>query len=468
MNEASSIAPSEITPVSAYLGRRAFMNAGIAAASVITTGWIYRRLNRTGSAVVDTPAIADLAAAPTGEAGLASGFRVDDPMTPLQMVSNYNNFYEFTTDKEGVAAAAAGFVSKPWQVAVEGMVHRPRVFDIDDLMKAFPREERVYRMRCVEGWSMVIPWSGFPLAKLLERVEPMGGAGTWRSRRCIDPARMPGQRADVLPWPYVEGLRLDEAMHPLTLLAVGLYGRRVARPERRAASAGGALEVRLQGDQVNREDHVSERACPRRPGTRAPRRVRLLRQRQSRSRSSPMESGNRAADRRIRSSADVDVQRLWPAGGPSLCGHGLASQLLKTGGTDEGHAIRQVYVLAQLRRPGGLAGLGRLPGPARRQPGQFRDPHDRAAFSHLPGASTLVVTPASRITGWSWLGQFRRVHGTVRLLSRGPAFFDLLWLRPRGECSRHTIRDRQASLPDGGNGRPGADGATGGHVDRSA
>ena len=138
------------------------------------------------------PALAGLQASPDGPAGIASGFRVDEPMTPLRSVSNYNNFYEFTTNKESVAAAAAGFVSKPWQVAVEGMVHKPRVFDLDELMKSIPLEERVYRMRCVEGWSMVIPWSGFPLAKLLERVEPMGGVEYVAFETLLDPERMPG------------------------------------------------------------------------------------------------------------------------------------------------------------------------------------------------------------------------------------------------------------------------------------
>jgi methionine sulfoxide reductase catalytic subunit len=221
----NQIPSSEITPLSVYLNRRAFMKAGIAAASLVTTGWVYRRLNRTSSAEVETPALAGLRASPEAPSGIASGFRVDEPMTPLRSVSNYNNFYEFTTNKESVAAAAAGFVSKPWQVAVGGMVHKPSVFDLDELMKAIPLEERVYRMRCVEGWSMVIPWSGFPLAKLLERVEPMGGVDYVAFETLHDPERMPGQKADVLRWPYIEGLRMDEAMHPLTLLAVGLYGR---------------------------------------------------------------------------------------------------------------------------------------------------------------------------------------------------------------------------------------------------
>ena len=216
---------SEITPLSVYRNRRAFMKAGIAAASVVTTGWIYRRLNRPGSAEVDTPALAGLQSSLEGPANIASGFLVDEPMTPLRSISNYNNFYEFTTNKENVAVAAAGFVSKPWQVAVEGMAHKPKVFDLDELMKSIPLEERVYRMRCVEGWSMVIPWSGFPLAKLLKRAEPMGGVEYVAFETLLDPVRMPGQKGDVLRWPYIEGLRMDEAMHPLTLLAVGLYGR---------------------------------------------------------------------------------------------------------------------------------------------------------------------------------------------------------------------------------------------------
>jgi sulfoxide reductase catalytic subunit YedY len=146
-------------------------------------------------------------------------------MTPLERVGNYNNYYEFTTDKEGVAAAAVGFVARPWTVTVEGMVHKPKVFDLDEVLRLGPLEERVYRMRCVEGWSMVIPWDGLPLSRLLDRVEPMGGASYVAFQTLLDPARMPGQRGTVLQWPYVEGLRLDEAMHPLTLLAVGLYGR---------------------------------------------------------------------------------------------------------------------------------------------------------------------------------------------------------------------------------------------------
>ncbi|MDX1948573.1 MAG: protein-methionine-sulfoxide reductase catalytic subunit MsrP, partial [Pirellulaceae bacterium] len=138
-----------------------------------------------------------------------------------------NNFYEFTTNKEMVAAKAMNFSPKPWQVSVEGLVHRPRTFDLDDLFKISPLEERVYRMRCVEAWSMVIPWIGFPLGRLLDKVEPLGNARYVAFETLLDAGRFPGQNKMVLRWPYVEGLRLDEARHPLTILAVGMYGRRL-------------------------------------------------------------------------------------------------------------------------------------------------------------------------------------------------------------------------------------------------
>jgi sulfoxide reductase catalytic subunit YedY len=174
---------------------------------------------------VDTPSLSGLPVAAATPEDTARGFRVDEQMTTLERVANYNNYYEFTTNKEAVAAAASHFVSRPWTVAVEGMVHKPKVFDIDEVLRLGPLEERVYRMRCVEAWSMVIPWVGLPLARLLDRVEPMGSARYVAFQTLLDPARLPGQNGTVLNWPYVEGLRMDEAMHPLTILAVGLYGR---------------------------------------------------------------------------------------------------------------------------------------------------------------------------------------------------------------------------------------------------
>ena len=215
--------PSEITPPAGYWNRRAFLRGGALAAGAVATAALYRRVNGVSLRGVDTPLIAGVRAAPV--AGDPSGFRVDEALTPLTAVANYNNFYEFTTNKDGVAAAAAGFDTRGWTVEVGGLVGKPRTFDLDTLRALAPLEERVYRMRCVEAWSMVIPWVGFSLARLLAAVEPLGDARFVAFETLYDPARMPGQKTDVLDWPYREGLRMDEAMHPLTLLATGLYGR---------------------------------------------------------------------------------------------------------------------------------------------------------------------------------------------------------------------------------------------------
>jgi sulfoxide reductase catalytic subunit YedY len=212
----------EITPPEAYFHRRTVMRGGVVAASALATGWLYRRLNGVDPVTTERPALEQLVKATPAS---RDGFWVGEPMTPRSSILNYNNFYEFSTDKDGVAEAAAGFRTAGWKIAVDGLVHRPRVFDLDDLRAISPPEERVYRMRCVEAWSMVIPWAGLPLAKLLARVEPTASAKYVAFQTLLDPARMPNQRTDVLQWPYVEGLRLDEAMHPLALLATGLYGQ---------------------------------------------------------------------------------------------------------------------------------------------------------------------------------------------------------------------------------------------------
>jgi sulfoxide reductase catalytic subunit YedY len=154
-----------------------------------------------------------------------AGFSTNEKQTPFRNVANYNNFYEFTTSKERVAAAARRFQPRPWTVQIDGLVHQPREFDLEDILRLAPPEERIYRMRCVEGWSMVIPWAGFSLSRLLKQVEPLGKARYVAFQTLHDPQRMPGQKVPVLEWPYVEGLRLDEALHPLTLLASGLYGK---------------------------------------------------------------------------------------------------------------------------------------------------------------------------------------------------------------------------------------------------
>lgn len=148
---------------------------------------------------------------------------LDEPNS-YEDITSFNNFYEFTTSKERVAAAAKGFITSPWQVEVAGLVESPGIYDLDQL-RALEIEERVYRMRCVEGWSMVIPWDGFPLARLLKKVTPLPQAKYVSFTSLLDPNRMPGQKSGYFNWPYTEGLRLDEAMHDLTLIATGVYGK---------------------------------------------------------------------------------------------------------------------------------------------------------------------------------------------------------------------------------------------------
>jgi sulfoxide reductase catalytic subunit YedY len=164
-------------------------------------------------------------------AGLALGpllpkiLYAQDEWTPLEAVMSYNNFYEFGTGKEDPARNAHTLRTRPWTVVVDGEVNKPKEFDIEEILRRFPSEERVYRLRCVEAWSMVIPWLGFPLRDLLNEVEPNSKATFVAFETLYDPEQMPGQRRSIMDWPYVEGLRLDEAMHPLTILSTGLYGR---------------------------------------------------------------------------------------------------------------------------------------------------------------------------------------------------------------------------------------------------
>ena len=219
------ISPDEITDKRVYLNRRLFMRGGALAATMAATGLLYRKLNPSPMETAKGETLANVAKSNKDEA-ISKGFAVNEELTPLAKITNYNNFYEFSTSKGGVAGAARGFITNPWSVSVEGLVNKPRVFDLNELLK-FPLEERIYRLRCVEGWSMVIPWIGFPLARLLELVEPTAEAKFVAFQTLFDPQRMPNQRTGVLGWPYVEGLRLDEAMHPLTILATGLYGEKL-------------------------------------------------------------------------------------------------------------------------------------------------------------------------------------------------------------------------------------------------
>ncbi|HXM33703.1 MAG TPA: protein-methionine-sulfoxide reductase catalytic subunit MsrP [Pyrinomonadaceae bacterium] len=220
IKKASEIKASEITDKQIYLNRRLFMKGAVLAGTAAATGFLYRQLNPPPA---EPPRGQKIEIAKGTTNALSNpGFPANEKLTSLEDITNYNNFYEFSTSKGSVASEAKGFVTKPWSVSVEGLVSKPQTFDLDALLK-FPQEERVYRLRCVERWSMVIPWIGFPLAKLLEKVEPTSQARYVAFQTLFDPRRMPNQNSGVLDWPYVEGLRLDEAMHPLTILATGLY-----------------------------------------------------------------------------------------------------------------------------------------------------------------------------------------------------------------------------------------------------
>jgi sulfoxide reductase catalytic subunit YedY len=213
--------PSEITPRAAYEGRRRWMRQLAAgSAGLAMAAWSAR------DAVAATPRPGKLAALPSSPTTLAGG-NVMDKLTSYADITSYNNFYEFGTDKADPARLAGSLKTRPWTVAVEGEVKRPGTYDIDTLLKLAPMEERIYRLRCVEGWSMVVPWVGFSLAELVKRVEPTGNAKFVEFVTLADQAQMPGLRSPVLDWPYTEGLRIDEAMHPLTMLAFGLYGERM-------------------------------------------------------------------------------------------------------------------------------------------------------------------------------------------------------------------------------------------------
>jgi len=218
---------SEVTPEPLYLRRREFIkNAGLFAgtAAVVGGGLYLLGMKRTRPMDAFVPDGGGLASLPRSRPG-PSPYDTDEPRTPFEDVTTYNNFYEFGLDKSDPARNAHTLKTRPWTVTIDGEAHKPQTVDIEQLLSWFPLEERVYRMRCVEAWSMVIPWLGFPLGELLKRVEPTSRARYVAFTTLVDPEQMPGQKRQVLDWPYVEGLRLDEAMHPLTLMAVGLYGK---------------------------------------------------------------------------------------------------------------------------------------------------------------------------------------------------------------------------------------------------
>jgi len=215
------IPAAEITPEAVYLDRRRFLREagllGAGAAALVTAGPVAcgGREGEAGAATAEGAGLAQ----PTAQQA------PPDVQTPYDAATSYNNFYEFGTAKDEPKENAGSLRTRPWSVAVEGLVKRPATYAIDDLFKGMRPVERVYRHRCVEAWSMVIPWLGHPLGDVVRRLEPLPSARFVEFTTLFDPRQMPGQRTNVLPWPYTEALRLDEAMHPLTLLATGMYGR---------------------------------------------------------------------------------------------------------------------------------------------------------------------------------------------------------------------------------------------------
>jgi len=214
IKKADDIRSSEITPKSLYLNRRKFLvAAGLA-----------------GAAAAGAKGILDIASPERAYAEekipnlQKSPFSTTEKITPEQTVANYNNYYEFSTEKDEPAKLATKFRTRPWKVKIEGDVSKKQEWDIDSILKFAPAEERIYRHRCVEGWSIVVPWIGFSLSELIKRADPLGKAKFVEFTTILDPSQMPGQTRNVLDWPYVEGLRMDEAMHPLTLLCFGMYG----------------------------------------------------------------------------------------------------------------------------------------------------------------------------------------------------------------------------------------------------
>lgn len=214
----SDIKSSEITDEQTYLNRRNFIRAGLLAGTTLATAGIYRFINPPPPKAVVTAEIQNIIK-PTD-------FRTEEKLNTFEEITNYNNFYEFSTSKTSVARRAENFITRPWTIEVGGLVQKPKTFDIEEIFK-FPQEERIYRFRCVEGWSMVIPWVGFPLKTLLEKVEPLGHAKYVAFQTLYDSEQMQSSFSAGIDLPYVEGLRLDEAVHPLTILAAGLYGKQM-------------------------------------------------------------------------------------------------------------------------------------------------------------------------------------------------------------------------------------------------
>ena len=215
IKKAEAIRSSEITPKNLYLNRRKFLAGAAVAGAAAATGLGLREMVSPRITVLAANKIDGIQKSP---------FSTTETITPYKDVTTYNNYYEFSTDKDGPAKLAQNFRTRPWKVKIDGLVDKKQELDIDAILKMAPPEERIYRHRCVEGWSIVVPWVGFSLSELIKRANPTSKAKFVEFTTILDLTQMPGQQRQVLEWPYVEGLRMDEAMHPLTLLGFGMYG----------------------------------------------------------------------------------------------------------------------------------------------------------------------------------------------------------------------------------------------------
>ncbi len=214
IKKAEDIRSSEITPRSLYLNRRQFLGGVAIAGAAAASGFGLREIMAPSTVLAGTKI----------EGLKKSPLSTSETITPFKDVASYNNYYEFSTEKDEPAALAKNFRTRPWKVKIDGMVDKKQELDLDTILKMAPPEERIYRHRCVEGWSIVVPWIGFSLSELIKRANPTSKAKYVEFTTIYDPSQMPGQRRQVLQWPYVEGLRMDEAMHPLCLLCFGMYG----------------------------------------------------------------------------------------------------------------------------------------------------------------------------------------------------------------------------------------------------
>jgi sulfoxide reductase catalytic subunit YedY len=215
IKKAADVLSSEITPKSLYMNRRAFLAGAAAAGAAVVAGVRLQEVATPSTVALANAKIVGIQKSP---------FSTTEKITPYKDVTTYNNYYEFSTDKSGPSELAKDFKTRPWTVTIDGLVKKKQVLDVDTIIRMAAPEERIYRHRCVEGWSIVVPWVGFSLSELIKRAEPLGKAKFVEFTTLNDPKQMPGVRVPVLDWPYVEGLRMDEAMHPLALLCFGMYG----------------------------------------------------------------------------------------------------------------------------------------------------------------------------------------------------------------------------------------------------